>query len=54
MSILDISKCVGNGCNKKESCLRYTQPPKDKNQSWMHMGISIKVVDDCKYFWEAK
>lgn len=50
----DISKCPGTNCKKAETCLRFTQPPKAKYQSYLNMSTSIKVVDECRFHMEIK
>lgn len=46
----DISLCKGTNCPRKESCLRFTQPPKDKWQAWMIMSVSIPDPNVCRFF----
>lgn len=44
--MVDISKCEGNGCSKKESCKRYTAPASGL-QSYIFVE---KVGEQCEYF----
>lgn len=46
----DISLCKGTDCLRKDSCLRHTQEPLLKYQSWLVMQVSIKEVDKCRFF----
>lgn len=50
----DISKCVGTDCAKRETCYRFTAPAREKWQSWLNMPTAVKVVDECKLYWEVK
>lgn len=49
----DLSKCLGTSCDKRETCLRYTQPAREKYQAWLHMETAIKDVSKCKFYWEV-
>lgn len=46
----DISLGHGTDCLKRDSCLRYTQAPRIKWQSYLVMSVSVKDVELCKYF----
>lgn len=46
----DIIKCHGDGCKKRELCLRFTTPPKPKWQAYFLIGVNIKNVDECQFF----
>ena len=46
----DIIKCHGDGCKKRELCLRFTTPPKAKWQAYFLIGVNIKNVDECQFF----
>lgn len=48
----DISKCVGEACKKRDSCLRYTQPPKERYQHYIHQATAVKNVNECKFYME--
>lgn len=50
---LDIVKCPGDDCPRKESCLRYTAPERDKYQAFFTMGVNIKDVIKCQFYWEV-
>ena len=41
----DISKCHGEGCDKKYSCYRFTAKP-DQWQSYIS-----PEPDNCEYYW---
>lgn len=45
----DISLCHGTDCSKSNSCLRFTQAPRIKWQSYLVMSVSIKDVDKCRF-----
>lgn len=47
----DISKCLGTSCKKRETCLRYTLPAREKYQAWVHMAVSIPDTEKCKFYW---
>jgi len=47
----DISKCEGTDCKKKETCIRFTQPAKAKNQAFMLMKVAIPDTDKCRFYW---
>jgi len=48
----DITMCMGNNCNKKKKCYRYTAIP-DQWQSWSSYD-EIKKAGHCEYFWNNK
>lgn len=54
MTSPDLSKCLGTSCNKREKCLRYTQPAREKYQAWIHMAVSIPNTEKCKFYWSNK
>jgi hypothetical protein len=43
-------KCPGTDCQRKESCARFTQTPLIRYQAYLCMSVSVKVVEDCKWF----
>lgn len=46
----DITKCTGDKCDKKESCLRYTQEEASW-QSYFHPPFKVVGEDQvCDYF----
>ena len=47
---MDISKCIGKGCNIKEKCYRYTAPSSDY-QSYSEFWLTRKK-GECEYFWD--
>lgn len=42
--------CEGTDCKKKESCARFVQIPLPKYQAYLCMPVSVKIVDDCRWF----
>ena len=48
----DISKCKGEGCNKKRSCYRFLAPVSEY-QSYF-MDSPIKEDGTCNQYWEVK
>lgn len=47
-----IVKCTGACCAKKESCLRFTSTPSEKNQPWFCEQVSMPDKNKCKFFME--
>jgi hypothetical protein len=48
----DISKCLGTGCDKKESCYRFTAP---SNPYWQSVTPYYKQLEEggeCDSFWD--
>lgn len=48
-------KCTGAAatktpCNRKETCLRYTQEALPRHQAWLIECVSIPDVNKCKFF----
>ena len=39
------AKCEGKGCLKKETCRRFTDPPKEPQQSW----AAFDELEDCDH-----
>lgn len=44
------SKCQGTNCPRKELCYRYLVKAAPKFQPWICMEVSVKQVDECKFF----
>lgn len=44
------SKCQGTNCPRKDLCYRYLVESAPKFQPWICMEVSVKQVDDCKFF----
>lgn len=42
--------CEGTDCKKKESCARFVQIPLPKYQAYLCMPVSVKTVDDCRWY----
>lgn len=57
-NMTDLSKCIGvDGerlCKKKESCERFTSEALPKYQHWITMCVSVKNVDECRFFVDNK
>lgn len=50
MKIPDMSLCVGTGCNKKESCVRFLTPSKEKYQAWLVIDVAVPDRGNCKFY----
>jgi hypothetical protein len=48
--MINLVKCEGTDCQHKESCARFTQTPLIRYQAWLCMSVSVKVVEECR-FW---
>jgi hypothetical protein len=48
----DISKCKGEGCNKKRSCYRFLAPASEYQAYFM--DSPIKEDGTCNQYWEVK
>lgn len=46
----DISKCPGDGCNKRNGCYRYTAKPSKYLQSYF-VAPPLKDDGSCDYYW---
>ncbi len=44
----DISKCEGEGCDKREACYRFLAPTGDL-QAFINPD-----PEECEYYWEIK
>lgn len=51
---MDIAKCKGTDCARRETCLRYTMPERPKYQNWIFMAVAIKDTTKCRFHWENK
>jgi len=40
------AKCEGKGCLKKETCRRFTDPPKEPQQSW----AAFDELEECDHY----
>lgn len=47
-----IVKCTGDGCEKKETCHRFSSTPAEKNQPWFCEQVSMPDKNKCKFFME--
>jgi hypothetical protein len=50
MGSLDITKCSGENCDKKEKCYRFLAKDSEYRQSY----LVIENVKECREFWEMK
>ena len=48
----DIVKCEGTDCKRKESCERFVSEPLPKFQAYLCMPVSVKIVDECRWYLE--
>ncbi len=48
----DISKCVGTGCPKKETCYRYRAPSNDFWQAYLTEVPYNHVTEHCEHYWQ--
>lgn len=49
-----ISKCTGEGCAKKETCVRFTSPAAAKYQPWMIERVAIPDKSKCRFYWNEE
>lgn len=47
---MDISKCSGEGCGKKDSCLRYLAPSGERQAFFIEPPLDKD--GKCEYFWD--
>ena len=50
---MDITKCKGTNCDKREFCYRYTAMESKYYQSWF-VDAPIKKDGTCDEYWEIK
>jgi len=50
---MDITKCKGTNCDKREFCYRYTAMESKYYQSWF-VDVPIKKDGTCDEYWEIK
>lgn len=50
--MIDIAKCQGTDCARRDTCLRYTMPERHKYQNWIFMKVAIPDPIKCKFHWE--
>lgn len=48
---MDISKCHGVNCPKRDSCLRFTAEARPKWQAYIIQQVSVPFPESCKFFW---
>jgi hypothetical protein len=48
----DITKCKGEGCNKKRSCYRFLAPASEYQSYFMESPV--KEDGTCSQYWEVK
>lgn len=51
--MIDLSKCSGKDCAKKELCVRYLHPARSKFQAWLVEAVAIPVKSECVFFAET-
>lgn len=49
----DISKCLGTGCNRKESCYRYTAPEGWWQSYMLRIPVDVET-QECEHYWDNK
>lgn len=47
-----IVKCSGDGCDKKETCNRFTSKPSPSHQSYFTECVAIPDKSKCRFFME--
>lgn len=50
MKNVDITKCCLSTCPRKETCIRWTHPVRDKYQSYLTECVVKLGGDDCKWW----
>lgn len=50
--MVDIAKCSGNGCEKRDSCYRYVAPADTYYQSY----FQTPPIEDgeCQFYWNTE
>lgn len=51
---MDISKCFGKDCPRKETCYRYTAKPSEYYQSYGSFEQNRNSDGDCGYYWKVE
>lgn len=51
---MDIAKCKGTGCARRDACLRFTMPERAKYQNWIFMPVAVKDTLTCRFYWEVE
>lgn len=51
---MDIAKCKGIDCARRDTCIRFTMPERPKYQNWIFMLVAIKDTNTCRFYWEVK
>lgn len=47
--MVDLVKCPGTNCLKKDNCVRFLKPARPFWQAYLTMEISIPVVSSCRF-----
>lgn len=45
-------KCTGEGCSKKDTCVRFTSKAAEKYQPWFTESVSIPDKKKCNFYLE--
>lgn len=48
----DITKCIGDGCKRKEQCIRFTAYSSPYWQSYFQDIPVNTATQECAYFWK--
>lgn len=54
---MNLSKCTGQDCSRKESCLRWTTVAQPKYQAWLCEVVLFekgKSREGCRFYWEIE
>lgn len=53
--MIQIAKCTGENkgtvCSRREQCLRFTIPEREKWQNWMFIDVMIPDMNKCRFYW---
>lgn len=50
----DISKCIGEGCSKKDGCYRFTALASEFRQAYAAFNENLNEDGTCDYFLDNK
>ncbi len=51
---MDISKCFGKDCPRKNTCYRYTSKPDELYQSYGSFEQTMDGSGNCDYYWRTE
>lgn len=54
LNVADITMCKGEGCKKKDKCLRHTAKANEYRQSYFVILPINKKNNKCEYFWKKE